>query len=610
MKEKQKKIPCLITVFMVCMLLISKNAVTVKANNMVKPTKLSLTMSEMVCRPGDDLLLYADEDNTMPENANMNMNWETSDATIVEVDNSYDGMESCRITAKKVGTAVITGTSVIDEKIKVQCTINVMEGQYSSDGEWVLDKDGNLTCLDGLEPTGILADEYSSKVKKAKVIITGKYGISLDGYTNLKQVEFVVRNSAKETAIEVCGCSSLKTINLRELGTLKVKYISFGNCSSLKTIDLSGLDTSELTGINISDCSSLKTVDLSGLNLSKVEDLSGLVENCTNLQSLNMSNLYAPNVKKVENMFQGCTKLKKLNMSGVNFSKLADIKPMFAGDDIALETVDMSNMDLSNVKSLSGVFPKCSKLKKISMQNLQIPKVTDMQRMFCDDASMRVLPYLKTVDMRGVNAPKLKIMRFMFVGCTSLKNVYFDNMNAPNIEDTFFMFHTCKSLETIDVSSLGFKNATLFGMFINCSSLKTVNLNTIHKSTFTSIGNIFAGCASLKNVYINNLDVSKVTDISGMFNGCSSLETVDLSGWKMSKVKSMNGMFWNCTNLKKVDLGNFDTSNVSSMQGMFYGCSKLEEVNMENFTLSSKLTGNITGGYVVGTGDVFTGCKS
>ena len=588
MSNIRKKIPYFIIVLFVGILQMTANAVTVRANaGTAKPTELLLEKSEMVCRAGDELCLTEDEIETIPEDANKSMNWETSDATIVEVDDSCNGTSYCRMTAKKIGTAVLTGTSATDENIKVQCTIHVMDGQYSSSGNWVLDKNGNLTMIDNED----IEKGYRNKVKKAKVIITKKcnslYGL-LENCTKLTQVEFVVRNSSNVDSMQDM----------------------FKGCKSLKTVDISKLDTSNVVNVSgMFGASNIKTVNMSGLNLSKVKELSYVFRDCTNLESVDMSNLNAPNVEKVAYMFEGCKKLKKVNMSGANFSKVTDITTIFDVEGIALETVNMSKMDLSSAKSLSYMFDKCLKLKTVNMKQLQIPNVTDMSWMMYANL-FQTLEKLTTVDMRGVYAPKLKTTRAMFIGCTGLKNVYFDDMKALNIQNTNLMFSACKSLKTIDVSSLGFKNAILDSMFVNCSSLKKVNLNTIHKSTVKSMGMIFGGCTSLKNVYMDNLDVSKATSMVYMFSGCSSLEVLDLSSWNTSKVKSMGYMFWNCTNLKKLDLGCFDTSKVSSMQQMFYGCSKLEQLNIENFTLSTKLASEIQGGYILGVGDMFTGCNS
>lgn len=656
MKEKWSKQPYFITVLLVAMLLFTTNAVTIKAKEaIVKPTKVLLTSSEMVCKVGDEFWIYVDKENTVPQNADMTMKWETSDTTIVEVDKNYGNMESCHVFAKKTGTVVLTATSVLDENVKVQCTINVLEGEYSSAGTWVLDKNGNLTIVgdEGLE-----VDEYK-KVKKAKVIITEKCDNLVnfsEEYPNLTQVEFVVRNSSNITSMCMVfwgceklisvdfgkldtsnvtdmqemfyGCKSLKNIDFTSLNTGKVTNMEsmFYGCSSLKTVNFGEIDTSNVTNMShmFFGCKDLKKIDLGTLNTSKVTDMSYMFSGCSSLKSIDLSPLNTSNVKKIQYIFNECKNLKKINMSGLDLSKIHRVVGVESNITLSerdneslfynckkLEYIDMSNVDLSNAKSLISMFSGCPNIKEINMQNLQIPKVVDMRNMCLAQASPigpNMCTKLETVDMRGVNAPKLKNMSYAFVGCTGLKNVYFDDMNAPKIENMSGMFNGCSSLKTIDLSSLGFKNCNMGEMFVNCKKLKTVNLNTIHNSTVSSMYGTFVYCTSLENVYLNNLDVSKAL-LTQTFSFCTSLKTIDLSGWNTSKVKGMSKMFWNCTNLRKLDLGNFETSNVCNMQHMFYNCNRLEELNIENFTLSAKLAENTVGDYIVGVGDMFTGCN-
>lgn len=580
-------------ILLICGLSLAVNTVTVKATG-----NREIVKSQAVCRVGDIFEIsmgwYL---------SGVNLDWSSSDDTIAEIVDASS--ENFTVKAKKLGTAVITGTNSKDKKIKVQYKIDVMDGVYSANGNLVLDKNGNLTVVDFAK----IEDSYRGKIKKAKVIVTEM----------CTPEPSVFENCSKLTQVE------LEVVASKEKRFHDMSYM-FSGCSSLKKVDFSTLDTSRVTDMShmFENCKSLKSVDLSSFNTSKVRDMSYMFSGCKSLKNLDLSMLDTSNVRTMQLIFKDCTSLKKLNMSGLDLSKVTkvagyhengggyDQEMIFYNCD-SLEDIDMSNVDLSNVKYLTRMFAHCPNIRTINLQNLYIPKVTSMMFMCGANKGNWGINYatkLRTVAMRGVYAPKLKNMFAAFADCSGLKNVYLDGMNAPGIEVFSSAFARCTSLEKVDLSSLGFNKCDMEQAFGGCSKLRTVNLNTIHKSSVRSMAGMFLDCPNLKNIYMNTLDVSRVTNMGNLFGFCRSLQVVDLSGWTPKKLTNMHAMFYGCSNLRTVNLENFETDKVSDMQLMFLGCSKLEALNIANFTLSQKLAGEVQGNYIVGVGDFFNGCVS
>jgi surface protein len=81
-------------------------------------------------------------------------------------------------------------------------------------------------------------------------------------------------------------------------------------------------------------------------------------------------------------MFNLCTNLTSLNISNFDISNVKSIDRMFA-NCYNLTTLDISSFNTANVTSMPYVFFKCSSLKTIFVSNLwDVSKVTYSDNMF------------------------------------------------------------------------------------------------------------------------------------------------------------------------------------------------------------------------------------
>lgn len=90
------------------------------------------------------------------------------------------------------------------------------------------------------------------------------------------------------------------------------------------------------------------------------EDLTELFNGCV-AESIDLSDLDTSNVKNMHAMFGQCSSLTDLNLSNLDTSKVTDMSFMFA-ECIALENVDLSGFNTSNVENMEGMFINCEKL--------------------------------------------------------------------------------------------------------------------------------------------------------------------------------------------------------------------------------------------------------
>lgn len=140
---------------------------------------------------------------------------------------------------------------------------------------------------------------------------------------------------------------------------------------------------------------------------------------------------------------------------------------------------------------------------------------------FKDNTSITKVIIPKTVTKIGVRA---------FVGCTSLKEVYFISeeeviVNGHKVADSDLTlidreaFKNCTALEKVDFTNV--KVITVAReAFMGCTSLKEVVKST---AIGTAYDRVFLGCTSLKSFDMSELHVSG----NSVFSGCTSLTTID-----------------------------------------------------------------------------------
>ena len=112
-------------------------------------------------------------------------------------------------------------------------------------------------------------------------------------------------------------------------------------------------------------------------------------------------------------------------------------------------------------------------------------------------------------------------------------------------------------LTSIDLTGLDTSNYTsMDSMLGSCSSLTSLDLSNFNTGNVTNMGGMFAGCNSLTSLDVSNWNTSNVTKITYMFNSCKSLTNLDLSNFNTSKITNMDNIFFNCSKLTNLTLGN------------------------------------------------------
>lgn len=108
------------------------------------------------------------------------------------------------------------------------------------------------------------------------------------------------------------------------------------------------------------------------------------------IQTIDLENLDTSNVTNTYRMFEQCINLKKLNIKNWNTSKVIDMRYMFDSCSSLVE-LDLNSWDTSNVNSMDFIFLYCQNLKKLNISNWKLTNVISIDRIFKDTINLKFL---------------------------------------------------------------------------------------------------------------------------------------------------------------------------------------------------------------------------
>ena len=318
----------------------------------------------------------------------------------------------------------------------------------------------------------------------------------------------------------------------------------------------------------------------------------GMFAYLTNVESLDLTNLDTSNITNMSSMFQGSNSLKEIKLSNFDTSNVTSMQNMFNGCS-SLTNLDLSSFDTSNVTNMLGMFYGTG-VKNLDLNNFDTSNVTTMTFMFRDSK-------IETIDFSNWDTSNVTSTYFMFNNCNKLTSLDLSTWNTDNLLNMEQMFGGCSSLKQLVFGNFNTSKITQMAyMFSGCSSLMSLDLSSFDTSNVTSMQNMFRGCSKLTSLDISSFNTLNVTSMQNMFNGCSSLTSLDLSSFNTKSVENMSRMFNGCGKLTSLDVSNFDTSSVINMSYMFSNCSSLTELNINSFNTSN----------VTSMAYMFSGCSS
>ena len=339
-----------------------------------------------------------------------------------------------------------------------------------------------------------------------------------------------------------------------------------------------------------SDCTNLKSVTWNGSltynELTRTRDFSKTFKNDTSLETVDLTDLNLGQVRYINELVSGCTKLKVLKLKNTNLGHDNLVYTNILTDADNIEEIDFSG-SYFKCGSLFSIFKTLSKLKKLNLSETNLVNVsgTTLQSAFKEN---RVIT---AVDLSSSSLSTITSTKEMFYNCKALTYVNLSNANMSNLTDASYMFYGCDKLTTVTLNKdSGFgstsKVTDMSYLFYYCIKLE------LESSCFTSyIGSkvcsnmqyMFYCCKKLPTkIYLTSelATTANVSSVYGMFEGCESIREISFSDNfcrnAASSGFSMSYIFDNCSNLQTVSFGiNMAYNSINNLSYAFYGCTNL-----------------------------------
>ena len=288
--------------------------------------------------------------------------------------------------------------------------------------------------------------------------------------------------------------------------------------------------------------------------------------------SIDLSNADLTNVKSLEGTLASTT-ASTLDLSNKNTKKLTNTSFLFYGTRAS--SINIDNLNTSNVTTMRAMFYRAN-ANVIDVSKIDTKNVTDMSSMFSGSLATEFI-------FGDFNTSKVTTMRSMFwqVNADTLDLRCFDTSNVTTMYGMFYE----TDLTSLNLSSFDTSNVTDMSYMFKNLKAETLDLSSFDTSKVTIMMGMLFGVEA-KTLDLTNFNTSNVTDMHGMFMFNKS-ESINLSSFDTSKVIDMSSMFSHST-IPVIDLSSFNTSNVETMDSMF-SYSSATTINMSSFN-TSKVT--------------------
>ncbi len=260
--------------------------------------------------------------------------------------------------------------------------------------------------------------------------------------------------------------------------------------------------------------------------------------------------------------------------------------------DSDVRTLDLRNLDVSNVQNLSGILSDKPNVTNIDISGWDTSRATDMGGMFRGDDSLETI-----TGLGDLNTSNVTDMDAMFRYDSHLQTPNLTKWDTSKVTSMWHMFDQCSGFRgTLDLSNFDTKNVT--------------NMESMFEACFASTQES-EGIQNNKIIFSSKFDTSNVTNMTQMF-AYAQVSSLDLSSFKTGKVTSMVGMFQNLNKYFvqpdayiSLDLSNFDTRNVEDTEEMFSG-AHLRVIDLSGPNCNFDKAINNVQAYSNGVSDMFS----
>lgn len=241
-----------------------------------------------------------------------------------------------------------------------------------------------------------------------------------------------------------------------------------------------------------------------------------------------------------------------------------------------VKSVDLSNMDVSNVKDMSYMFSRLEAVESIDIESWDTSKVENFAYWLSSTESITLTGSTKlSVNLSELDLDSAKVLDSMFANRLNTYRLDLSALDTHNAESMYNMFYRARFCPD-DLAAWDVSNVTDMRYMFEYAKAVDREGKSVHDLPF------------------GNWDVSNVTRMDYMFYGWSeSSEPIELhvDNWDTSNVTNMSYMF--CGNGQGVmnpvfcDLSKLEVGSVQNFGYMLYLNDAFKVVDISNWDMSS-----------------------
>ena len=244
--------------------------------------------------------------------------------------------------------------------------------------------------------------------------------------------------------------------------------------------------------------------------------------------------------------------------SAINMSKWKNDVVYFPAVDLTMKPIDVTLMfynwprlqsvpalDFTGKTRMQELFKYCNLL-------LYVGPITTSESMTNMDQVFAGCTALKSLDLTNINTSNVKTFYGMFTNCYSLTELDLTHMNTSKVTTLQYMFYNCealtviKGLEDFDVSNV----TSMYELFYYCESLTRLDLSKWNPKKLTDMYECFWGMDNLTYLDISSWDLSNITNGGDFIGGYGTMSNLtDVKFGKNWKLNLTYNMFNKCPNL-------------------------------------------------------------
>ena len=201
---------------------------------------------------------------------------------------------------------------------------------------------------------------------------------------------------------------------------------------------------------------------------------------------------WTPDSKSMNGAFAGLAKFTSLDLTNWTFTGVENIAELFRGCTNLREIKGISNLDVSKVSNMYGVFKGCQSLITLDLSRWVVDNVQSMGLMFSQCQKLTTL-----IGLENWNVSKVTDMANMFNWCENLLNVDFlTNWNVNNVKNISSMFNYCRKIKEVNFNPdtyMSNYSGSLGNTFYECSELTRITGLKLNPETLYNTQNAMNG---------------------------------------------------------------------------------------------------------------------